>query len=67
MADYQPLIQRAVEGLAEPKAAARRDVYERARTALAAFGTHVGPPGLPPEHPADREPDVRTHRFGDPA
>ncbi|MBF4598727.1 adenosylhomocysteinase [Curtobacterium sp. VKM Ac-2889] len=57
-----------------------------ARTALAAFGTHVGPlptgtaglplarqtgtggvgPGLPPEHPADREPDVRTHRFGDP-
>ncbi|MCS6552360.1 adenosylhomocysteinase [Curtobacterium flaccumfaciens pv. flaccumfaciens] len=38
-----------------------------ARTALAAFGTHVGPPGLPPEHPADREPDVRTHRFGDPA
>ncbi|WP_412162049.1 adenosylhomocysteinase [Curtobacterium flaccumfaciens] len=38
-----------------------------ARTALAAFGTHVGPPGLPAEHPADREPDVRTHRFGDPA
>jgi adenosylhomocysteinase len=38
-----------------------------ARAALAAFGTHVGPPGLPPEHPADREPDVRTHRFGDPA
>lgn len=38
-----------------------------ARTALAAFGTYVGPPGLPPEHPADREPDVRTHRFGDPA
>lgn len=38
-----------------------------ARTALAAFGTYVGPPSLPPEHPADREPDVRTHRFGDPA
>ncbi|WP_426725561.1 adenosylhomocysteinase [Curtobacterium flaccumfaciens] len=38
-----------------------------ARAALAAFGTHVGPPSLPPEHPADREPDVRTHRFGDPA
>ncbi|PZE87425.1 adenosylhomocysteinase [Curtobacterium sp. MCLR17_039] len=38
-----------------------------ARAALAAFGTHVGPPGLLPEHPADREPDVRTHRFGDPA
>jgi adenosylhomocysteinase len=38
-----------------------------ARAALAAFGTHVGPPGLPPEHPADREPDVRTHRFGAPS
>ncbi|MBT1683731.1 adenosylhomocysteinase [Curtobacterium flaccumfaciens] len=38
-----------------------------ASAALAAFGTHVGPPGLPPDHPADREPDVRTHRFGDPA
>ena len=34
MADYQSLIQRAVEGLPEPKAAARRAVYERARAAL---------------------------------
>ncbi|WP_433953121.1 adenosylhomocysteinase [Curtobacterium flaccumfaciens] len=38
-----------------------------ARTALAAFGSRPLPPGLPAEHPADREPDVRTHRFGDPA
>ncbi|WP_248703960.1 adenosylhomocysteinase [Curtobacterium sp. MWU13-2055] len=38
-----------------------------ARTALAAFGARPVPPGLPAEHPADREPDVRTRRFGDPA
>lgn len=38
-----------------------------ARAALAAFGSRPLPPGLPAEHPADREPDVRTHRFGDPA
>ncbi|MBF4607782.1 adenosylhomocysteinase [Curtobacterium sp. VKM Ac-1393] len=38
-----------------------------ARVALAAFGAHPVPPGLPAEHPADREPDVRTRRFGDPA
>ncbi|WJY01493.1 adenosylhomocysteinase [Curtobacterium sp. 458] len=38
-----------------------------ARTALAAFGTRPAPPGRMGEHPADREPDVRTHRFGDPS
>ncbi|TSD10193.1 adenosylhomocysteinase [Curtobacterium sp. KBS0715] len=38
-----------------------------ARAALAAFGSRRLPPGLPAEHPADREPDVRTRRFGDPA
>ncbi|MCS5506687.1 adenosylhomocysteinase [Curtobacterium flaccumfaciens] len=38
-----------------------------ARAALAAFGSRPLPAGLPAEHPADREPDVRTHRFGDPA
>lgn len=38
-----------------------------ARAALAAFGSRPVGPGLPAEHPADREPDVRTHRFGDPA
>lgn len=38
-----------------------------ARVALAAFGARPVPPGLPAEHPADRESDVRTRRFGDPA
>ncbi len=38
-----------------------------ARTALAAFGAHPVPPVRLAEHPADREPDVRTRRFGDPA
>ncbi|MCS5524440.1 adenosylhomocysteinase [Curtobacterium flaccumfaciens pv. oortii] len=38
-----------------------------ARAALAAFGSRPLPAGLPAEHPADREPDVRTRRFGDPA
>ncbi|MDN4648401.1 adenosylhomocysteinase [Curtobacterium sp. PsM8] len=44
-----------------------------ARAALAAFGTVVGPPGRPADttwpaaQPADREPDVRTRRFGEPA
>ena len=38
-----------------------------ARVALAAFGSRPAPPGLPAAQPADREPDVRTHRFGDPA
>ncbi len=38
-----------------------------ARAALAAFGTRPVPPGRIGEHPADREPDVRTHRFGDPS
>ncbi|WP_439692764.1 adenosylhomocysteinase [Curtobacterium sp. SP.BCo] len=38
-----------------------------ARTALTAFGSRAAPPGPLAEHPADREPDVRTHRFGDPA
>lgn len=38
-----------------------------ARTALAAFGSRPVPPGPLAEHPADREPDVRTRRFGDPA
>ncbi|WP_420368837.1 adenosylhomocysteinase [Curtobacterium sp. L1-20] len=38
-----------------------------ARVALAAFGSRPAPPGLPAEHPADRAPDVRTRRFGDPS
>jgi len=36
-----------------------------ARAALAAFGAHAEPPDRVAEHPADREPDVRTSRFGD--
>ncbi|MFJ4219647.1 adenosylhomocysteinase [Curtobacterium luteum] len=38
-----------------------------ARAALAAFGSRPAPPGRVGEQPADREPDVRTHRFGDPS
>ncbi|MBF4584458.1 adenosylhomocysteinase [Curtobacterium sp. VKM Ac-2865] len=38
-----------------------------ARAALAAFGTQAEPPGRVASQPADREPDVRTSRFGDPA
>ncbi|GAA3342386.1 hypothetical protein GCM10017714_30510 [Curtobacterium pusillum] len=38
-----------------------------ARTALAAFGSRPVPPVRPAAQPADREPDVRTRRFGDPA
>ncbi|PCN46920.1 adenosylhomocysteinase [Curtobacterium sp. 'Ferrero'] len=38
-----------------------------ARAALAASGTRTAPPDRPAEHPADRAPDVRTHRFGDPS
>lgn len=34
MADYYPLIARALEGLPDPSAEARGSVYERARTAL---------------------------------
>jgi adenosylhomocysteinase len=37
-----------------------------ARVALAAWGSRVAPPVRIAEQPADREPDVRTHRFGTP-
>ncbi len=37
-----------------------------ARAALAARGSRAVPPVRPAAQPADREPDVRTHRFGDP-
>jgi len=37
-----------------------------ARAALAAWGSRAVPPGRPAPRPADREPDVRTHRFGTP-
>ena len=43
MADYHPLITRAVEGLATNTAEARRSLYERARTALVAQLRGVNP------------------------
>jgi hypothetical protein len=44
MADYHPLITRAVEGLGTSTADARRSLYERARTALVAQLRGVNPP-----------------------
>lgn len=44
MADYYPLIARAVEGLTEQNPTARRAVYERARTALLAQLRSLDPP-----------------------
>ncbi len=44
MADYYPLIARAVEGLTEQNPATRRAVYERARTALVAQLRSLTPP-----------------------
>jgi hypothetical protein len=44
MADYHPLITRAVEGLGTSTAEARRSLYERARTALVAQLRGVNPP-----------------------
>lgn len=38
-----------------------------ARAALAAFGSRPAPPGPLAAQPADRAPDVRTRRFGDPS
>jgi hypothetical protein len=44
MADYYPLIARAVEGLTEQTPVSRRAVYERARTALVAQLRSLNPP-----------------------
>jgi hypothetical protein len=44
MADYHPLITRAVEGLGTSTAEARRTLYERARTALVGQLRGVKPP-----------------------
>ena len=44
MADYQPLIQRAIAGLDRNTGEARRALYERARTALVAQLRGVKPP-----------------------
>jgi len=44
MADYHPLITRAVEGLSNNTAEARRTLYERARAALVAQLRGIDPP-----------------------
>ena len=44
MADYYPLIARAVEGLPEQSRDQRHAVYERARTALIAKLRNLNPP-----------------------
>ena len=44
MADYHPLIARAVEGLGNSTGEARRALYERARAALVAQLRSIDPP-----------------------
>ena len=44
MADYHPLIARAVEGLGTSSGEARRSLYERARAALVAQLRGIDPP-----------------------
>src|SRR5262249_57754232 len=44
MADYHPLITRAVEGLGNNTAEARRTLYERARAALVSQLRSIDPP-----------------------
>src|SRR5579862_7164545 len=44
MADYHPLIARAVEGLGSSTGEARRGLYERARAALVAQLRSIEPP-----------------------
>ncbi|RYC32851.1 hypothetical protein D3273_07155 [Lichenibacterium minor] len=44
MAEYYPLLDRAVSGLTEPTAEARRSIYERARTALIGQLRRMEPP-----------------------
>ncbi|MGB6548478.1 MAG: hypothetical protein WBF24_06600, partial [Xanthobacteraceae bacterium] len=44
MADYHPLIARAVEGLENSTGEARRGLYERARAALVAQLRSIDPP-----------------------
>src|SRR5215471_5970017 len=44
MADYHPLITRAVEGLSNNTAEARRTLYERARAALVSQLRSIDPP-----------------------
>ena len=44
MAEYYPLLDRAVSGLTEPTAEARRSIYERARAALIGQLGRMDPP-----------------------
>src|SRR3712207_9241546 len=44
MADYYPLITRALDGLSDKSPSMRRAVYERARTALVAQLQSLDPP-----------------------
>ncbi|MEX0627148.1 MAG: hypothetical protein WD230_00790, partial [Cucumibacter sp.] len=44
MADYKELLRRAIEALAESNGAARRQVYEKARSALVAQLRAIQPP-----------------------
>ena len=44
MADYHPLITRAVEGLSSNTAEARRTLYERARASLVSQLRGIDPP-----------------------
>lgn len=44
MADYYPLLARALEGLAEPNREARQEVYQRAKAALLAQLRAIEPP-----------------------
>lgn len=44
MAEYFPLLERAVSGLTEPTVEARRSLYERARSALIGQLSHMDPP-----------------------
>ncbi|WP_428031154.1 hypothetical protein [Ancylobacter sp.] len=55
MADYYPLIARAIGGLPEKSGEARKAVYERARRALLAQLTAVDPPLSEPDVARERQ------------
>ena len=68
MADYHPLITRAVEGLSNNTAEARRTLYERARAALVAQLRGIDPPLSEAEITRERlalEDSIRKVELGD--